>query len=305
MLNKIFLIQAHQYPNQLLRLINKLNDKDAYFYIHIDLKSDISLFQKIINGGNIVFIENRVDCIWGDFSQIQATINMIEAVFEKGYPTNSRVTLLSGQDYVIKSFNHINQFLNQNVETCFINIETLSQSGSHHVKNLKAYKINHSNKRYDFTMVSLYHIKSVIKGILNRKVSFKDLLLLFKTKKTPTNLTFFRGSNWFSFNYEILQKIVDFYKINKLDLDVFFKQTLCPDEIFFHTILMHLKKSDNSIKIMTSLTYDNWTRKGVVLPVTFTNEDLDELLSQPECKLFARKFDANQDTKILEELDKL
>ncbi|UHO39172.1 glycosyl transferase family 14 [Chryseobacterium capnotolerans] len=269
MINKIYLIQAHQYPEQLFRMINRLNEEGTLFYIHIDFKSDLNEFQKIIKGENIFFIENRVDCIWGDFSQVQATLNMIQEVLKIDYNPNTRVVLLSGQDYPIKSLDFINDFFEKHEGFSFINIENITQSGSHHLKNLKAFKLNHSSQRYDFTMISKYHYKSIIKGIINRKIQFKDLVLIFKTKKLPFHITFYRGSNWFSFNYLTLQKIIDFYNDHKNDLEFFFKQTLCPDEIFFHSILIHLKKDDNTINIMPSLTYDNWIREGVELPVTF------------------------------------
>jgi hypothetical protein len=305
MVEKIYLIQAHQYPKQLLRLINKLNEVNVFFYIHIDLKSNISLFQDIIKGSNIFFIENRVDCIWGDFSQVRATLNMIEQLLSKGHPTNSRIIFLSGQDYPIKPLSYINKFISNNNDNCYINIESMTQSGSHHLKNLKAFKINHSSKRYDFSMVSKYHLKSIIKGLFQGKIRNGNLLLLFKEKKLPLDLLFFRGSNWFSFNYVVLDKVMNFYKVNSEFLDIFFKQTLCPDEIFFQSILMQLKKYDDSINILPSLTYDNWKREGVELPVTFKIDDLQELLVQPEHKLFARKFDENIDSAILQELDKI
>lgn len=64
---------------------------------------------------------------------------------------------------------------------------------------------------------------------------------------------------------------------------------------------MYLIDNDKDIKILPSLTYVNWHRKGCTLPVTFQKDDLEELTRQ--CNLFARKFDTEFDTEILDLLD--
>lgn len=305
MINKIYLIQAHQYPDQLLRMINRLEDTDVVFYIHIDLKSDINLFTSVIKSDNIFFIEKRVDCIWGDFSQVQATLNLCEAAISRGCNIETRITLLSGQDYPIKSKNHHSSFLEHNKDISFINVEKIDKKRIQHLRNFKAFKINHSSKRLDFTLISKYHFKNIFKSLLNNKISLYDLKLLFQKKNMPLNMIPYRGSSWWSFNYSTLHKILVFYQKNKDILNNFYVNTFCPDENFFQTILMHLKEKDNTIKILPSLTYDNWVRQGVELPVTFRKEDLEELLSQPENKLFARKFDTSIDFEILNELDNI
>lgn len=303
-MQKIYLIQAHQYPEQLSRLINKLDDSNTFFYIHIDLKTNIKEFE-FIKKENIYFLEDRFDCIWGDFSQVLVTISMFKLVVDHNYDDNARIILLSGQDYVIKSKDYINNFLEENVDVNFINVVSLSQFSKYQLRSLKAIKVNLSSKRADFVMISIYHYKNIIKNILQRKLGFQELKLLFKSKKMPLEMTPFRGSNWVSFNNKTMQKILSFYAKNKYEMDLFFKNTLSADEIFFQTIIMHLKKDDSSIKILPSLTYDNWIRVGVDLPVTFKEEDLNELKQQSYNKLFARKFDEKMDKNILDELDKL
>ncbi|MDM1547823.1 glycosyl transferase family 14 [Empedobacter falsenii] len=303
-MTNIYLIQAHQYPGQLKRLIKRINSENVLFYIHIDLKTDIEPFKDVISGKNIVFIKDRVDCIWGDFSQVQATLNLCEEVLNQGFDLDTRITLLSGQDYPIKSKDYIREFFNNNKGIDFINIEKIDKSRIHHLRNLKAFKINHSSKRSDFTLISKYHYKNILKSLFYKKISFKDLKLLFKNKCVPLGMKPYRGSSWWSFNYTTLEAVLNFYQKNKDVLNVFYSQTFCPDENFFQTILMHLKNEDNSIEINASITYDNWIRKGVDLPVTFQLSDFDELDNQPNNKLFARKFDSNFDSLIMNELDK-
>lgn len=69
---------------------------------------------------------------------------------------------------------------------------------------------------------------------------------------------------------------------------------------------MHLKEKNSSVIIKPSITYVNWTRKNTSLPVTFTADDIDELKEQgAKNKLFARKFNIEEDREILNLIDEL
>ncbi|MCB4234526.1 hypothetical protein LDL59_03785 [Kaistella anthropi] len=106
-----YLIQAHKNPVQLRRLIDTINTSDSQFVIHIDLKSKLEDFTSLIKSDNIYFIKNRLDCIWGDYSQVLATINLIEELKNFGAKEEDRIVFLSGQDYPIKSSEYIKDFL--------------------------------------------------------------------------------------------------------------------------------------------------------------------------------------------------
>ena len=305
MIKHAYIIQAHKNPDQLFRMINALRDDNVKFFIHIDLKSNIAAFSSRIKGEDIVFIRERIDCIWGDFSQVQATLHLISAVLASNCDDRTRVTFLSGQDYPIKSKGYIAQFLEDNALKDFITIENLEDSGAHHLKRISAFKINHSNERSDYTLVSLRYIKGVIKSLFMRKLRLKDLTHLFKAKKYPLMHKQYRGSNWWSLNVITLNKIVDYYQQHKNVLNDYYEKTICSDETFFHTIIMHLQRDDKGITIDSSLTYDNWTRKQAELPVTFEKDDISELLHQPSNKLFARKFDTEKCSEILNKLDQI
>lgn len=76
-----YIILTHKNPIQLERLISKLEDKDVTFFVHIDAKANIESF-KYLEKDNVIFLENRVDVIWGDFSIVQATLNAMKSVIE-------------------------------------------------------------------------------------------------------------------------------------------------------------------------------------------------------------------------------
>lgn len=82
----------------------------------------------------------------------------------------------------------------------------------------------------------------------------------------------------------------------------FHTYTLIPDEIFFHTLIVEVNK--NSLgNLHQTLTYVNWEKPGVPLPVTFSKNDYHELINLPHSVLFARKFDTKKDADILNMLD--
>lgn len=106
-------------------------------------------------------------------------------------------------------------------------------------------------------------------------------------------------------NVENIRKIFDFIESNKEELYPYFLDSYVADEFFFHSIIKYLMKQDKKIEIEDTITYVNWHRENSVLPVTFTSDDFQELINQPENKLFARKFNVNFDDTILDNLDEV
>ncbi|MCB4234527.1 beta-1,6-N-acetylglucosaminyltransferase [Kaistella anthropi] len=105
------------------------------------------------------------------------------------------------------------------------------------------------------------------------KLSYLKFLLKNKDEEFSLALKPFRGSNWWSMNYDTVEKIITFYKDKKDKFDKFYSYTLCADEYFFQTMITHLAHQDKKIKILPSQTYANWSRKQKILPVTFNKDD--------------------------------
>jgi hypothetical protein len=301
-MKKIYLILAHKSPEQLERQIRALTDEQAYFYIHVDLKSDINLFRKQVKMDRVIFIEKRVDCIWGDFSIIIATLNLIEAVIKNH--SDGFCILMSGNDYPIKSKCFINSFIAQNADKVFIDIIEAENLWLNFDERTEKYKINLSSKRDDFLLLKGLN-KQLLKCLIKKNINFKEFIrIIVKKPKLNLKIKFYGGSQWWAMNILNLHYIYNFINSNKNELYDFFIYTLCPDEFFFHSILMYLVEIGNSFKIESSITYVNWNRKGVSLPVTFNINDFCELIEQPANKLFARKFDIEFDKSIIDKIDK-
>ena len=105
-----YIIQAHKGFKQLNILIDILS-KNSDVYLHIDLKNDY-LYNRLkdhyLSQKNIFILSDRISVNWSGFSQIEATLNLLEAARGKNY---DYITLLSGQDLPIKSHSEIIKFL--------------------------------------------------------------------------------------------------------------------------------------------------------------------------------------------------
>lgn len=302
-MKKIYLILAHKNPQQLERQINSLSDGQSFFYVHIDLKTDISGFLAMNFGGNVCLIKERVDCIWGDFSTIIATLNLIENATKNH--KDGVCILMSGSDYPIKSNSNINSYLIKNSDKVFMEIYEAEDAWPTFNERIDYYKVNFSSQRNDFILLKGIN-QQTLDCFTMGKISFSRFMRIsFKKREINLKIKFYGGSQWWAMSTQILIKMNDYIKSNKFTLFRFFNDSLLPDEFFFHSIIMHMKKTDDSITIEPPLTYVNWVRKNCQLPVTFSIGDLGELIEQPEQKLFARKFDIDYDKNILDQIDNL
>jgi hypothetical protein len=99
-----FLILAHDQPKHLARLLRALEHDRHVFFIHIDAKSDLGMFERSVSRSatNVVFLKgnDRFRIHWGGFSIVKATLRLVEVArtYRKGF---DRFVLLSGAYYPI------------------------------------------------------------------------------------------------------------------------------------------------------------------------------------------------------------
>lgn len=302
-MQKNYLILAHKNPLQLGRMIERLDDGASKFFIHLDAKTPIEPFAACLEGGYIRFIEPRERCVWGDFSIVRATIHLMEAASkEQGF-----FILMSGQDYPIQSQGYINAFLESNKEFDFIEIEPLEEKWKpkmvkdklEHYHILHSEERGHSNCYAPFAHCSVFQklrtLTHLLKGRLSRK-SFR--LLCSLPKRIAPFERQYAGSQFWAFSERTFYAVLNYIREHKAALEGYYKYTSSPDEIYFHSVLMHLVAKDSTIKLKEQITYVNYFRKNNV----FVSEDFDKLTSE-KGKLFARKFDTDIDIEILNKLD--
>lgn len=306
---KYYCILAHTNPKQVYRLINTLNDEFSKFYIHIDKKSDIKLFTDVIQGKNIFFINKRYESAWGSLNIVIATLEIFKTVISKE-SDDGYLILLSGSDYPLKSNKFINDFLIENLEYNFINIDPVNKCWPTKEVNrrLKTYNFFSFNKKNEIHSIlpinSKLFYKDFYKNLkkLYRLVRSKESIFFLQLLKKRRNIIMpFGGDQWFALKRSTVCFVLDWITENPKFLKSH-EFTFIPDEIFFHSIIEHIKVKKH-IKVKNNLTYVNWSRKNVKLPVVFSSQDIMELKMLDDTFLFARKFDTLKDKGILTKID--
>jgi hypothetical protein len=306
-MTKNYIILAHFNPKQLVRLIGSLNDSDTFFYIHIDKRSEIEVFKTVINLPNVFFLENRIKCKWGDISLVQATMLCMQAVLNdsrEGY-----CILISGQDYPIKTNEQLNVFLKKNREYDFVELLPVAKlwSNKRWRVRIEQYKFDFSDKRADFVVLPylfswrIFHPFNVW-GLLKALVkSTPSLNLILKKRKFPNYLTPYAGSQWWALRVETVKKIFAFLEEHP-DFLSYNQRSFCADEFFFQSILYYLDET-NQIQVKPNLTFVNWKVDKAPSPEDLGIDDFKKLTQLPEPYFFARKFNTEKDSDILDQLD--
>jgi len=301
-----YIILAHNNPLQLSRLIQRLSTDHVQFYIHIDLKTDIRTFTSIISQSQqVIFVENRVNCIWGDLSVVYATLNCLNQIVADR--RNGYVLLMSGQDYPLKRNEYIQDFFIRHYGVNFINLFSLPSKNWLYegMNRVEYYKLNISDCRADIRIIPPLTDSRILKHYANAQservltVFDENLETLMKLRPTLSYIQkFYGGSQWWALPIETIRFILSFLDTHP-DYIKFYKYTFVPDELFFHTII-----GNNPIlfeKARESVTYVDWESNGNFRPAIFDISFYYKLIIRNE--LFARKFDSNLDSEILDRID--
>lgn len=276
-----YLIATHDAPNQTQRLIESLSSRTARFFIHVDAKASLGAFSAI-QGSAVRFIEKRERVYWGDFSQVQASLNLIEAALA-AQPQCERLVLLSGSDFPLRSAGYIEEFFAANADKEFISCVALPcASAGKPLSRITAYRVRRSAPA-PVRLLQKYLLKF---GLMP---TTRDHRACFG------NLAPFGGSSWWALSRAACEHILAFVAGNPVIVR-FFHNTFCPDESFFQTILSN---SQLRSRIVKNLTYADWSAGGAN-PAFLSEKHLelfgagpfvtsDALYGSGEV-LFARKF---------------
>jgi hypothetical protein len=288
-----YLVLAHSDPQHLKRLIARLLDGDSSVFVHVDKKSDLSKFSHLQND-KVSLIQKRVPVYWGDFSQVEAILNLLDAALSSKFAIN-RLVLLSGADYPIKPLQEISSFFSSHGSLEFLNaVQMPAPAAGKPIDRLNNVVVRPAHPK------ALQFLKRAGRkiGLLPRKRDHKEYL---------KGLIPFGGSTWWAITREAGEYILSFVKAQP-DIVKFFEEVEYPDESFFQTILMNSKFKKN---VARNLTYTDW-RAGGSSPSTINESHLPMFLSGISFPkddtygdgpaLFARKFKDGQD-ELLDYID--
>lgn len=276
-----YIILAHKYPEQLIRLILRLNTESTHFFLHIDKKTSHEIYSQILNSlshlPNIFFLD-RHNIYWGEFSIVKAIIEGIKTLFNLKISVDY-VILLTGQDYPLKSNIQIKTFLKEHEGKSFISYFPLPHTSGYQGW---MYRIERWNFR-----------------LFNKRIRLPNKYTGFIPKrKFPKNFKPFAGYAYWCLSQECIEYIHNFINQNSEFVN-YYKFVEIPDEGFFQTILLNSPLKDKIIN--DDLRYIKWVPEAAH-PLILGQQDFEEMMSSS--KLFARKFALSQDAKVLDLIDK-
>lgn len=276
----VHLIIAHNYPSpkNLVRFIDLLKYEDDLVYIHVDLKFDITEFKIYFsNHSNVRFIKNRVKVYWASYSMVQATVNSFNEILDEVTEFNY-LNLLSGQDYLLKPIKLFHNFLHSQPGKAFMHCLDVNTEWTEAKCRVAQYHLT------NFKFPGKYQLQNLINFI-------------FSVRRIPENMTIVGRSQWFTISKKHIEYIVSSFKEN-IKLVRFFKLTWAPDEFIFQTILFNSAYKEDIVN--DNLRFIDWS-EGEKNPKTFTTKDFNLIIESNQ--FFARKFDINIDSKILDLID--
>lgn len=275
------IIMVHKNPTQLQRLINRLKHPGFDIYIHIDEKVDASEFNFLKDLPQIFFIKKRINCTWAGWSFTRAIIQSLKEVIASEIPYNF-INLISGQDYPIYSANETYNFFTGKVGQNFIHVE--KKESVWYKEALGRFEKFHFT---DSGFKGKYLLQKIINSIVQKR-------------KLPDDMQFYGGSksSWWTITYDAAA-----YVVSKLDMNYkmhnFFKYTWGSDEFVIATVIMNSEHSKHTN--LDNLRYIDWS-EGKANPKYLGLPDLSKIVNSN--MIFARKFDIDFDSAVLDELDK-
>ncbi len=239
--------------------------------IHVDGRAKASVFAAIQNGladnANVV-MATRVNCGWGEWSLVQATLNAVRAAVE-AFPFTTHFYLVSGDCMPVRSAENIHDYLD---ESDADQIESKDFYESSWIKTgLKEERLTYRhwfNERKN-------------KWLFYKSLDVQKRLGLFR--QPPVGMEMRIGSQWWCLRRGTIERILEFV-VKRKDVVRFFRTTWIPDETFFQSLVYHLVPETEIIsRPPTFLMFSDYG-----MPVTFYADHFEYLTGQNA--LFARKI---------------
>ena len=268
-----YIVSAYKLPNQLRRLLHRLDSDRTTIVVHVDRKTDDGIYKQMLEGagglGSVHFLE-RHTCHWGGFGHVRATLKAIRhlMLYE---PDFDYAVLLTGQDYPLHSRTHTERVLRDAAGRSFMRFDPLPFA--------------EWDPGGGLDRVEQWHLA------WRRRLHLRLPL----RRRIPGGLAAYGGSGYWCLARDAVEFVDRFVQHNEA-YTRFFKHVYVPDELFFQTILMNSPLREAVVN--DDLRYVDWSQPR---PAILRLGDFEAMVASG--KLFARKFDETIDDTVLDALD--
>ena len=270
-----YLILAHNEPELLSLLVERLDDVRNDIYIHFDRKLSILPDIKTQHAG-LYILKDRVDVRWADVSMLEAEYKLFHAVVDSG-SQYSHHHLISGVDLPLKNQDYIHSFFAQHQGKEFVGLHQRPMN-SHADRALHYW---HPFTRSFRGSGCVFAIKRILRYLV---IQTQVLLGI----RRNTTIPFHKGGQWVSITHELID-----YLLEQEDRAfTIFSRTFGADEYFVPTLIWDTpfmeRLFDATDESRGAMRYIGWRADGQL--IDFTSQDLPAL--QQTEYLFARKFNS-------------
>nr|AIF26868.1 hypothetical protein [uncultured bacterium fosmid pJB135F11] len=292
-MNIAYLISAHIDAPQLKRLIDALHT-DAEFFVHIDLKSDLSQFTRIITNPHVHFISQRVDVVWGTMVEVEYQMNLLSEAVR--FPIHfDRIFFLSGMDYPLWTPGQITEWLETQPEKEFLQgfcMDTPLLSAAQRTQYETARPFSR-HRRW---------------AILRRKMGRAfGIRKPFRFMVEGKQWRLFKGSAWWCISQELAAFLCESYHTQR-EVIAYFRDSFCPAE----TLIQSIAFNDPYWAPRCILTEGAYPGLAALTPLHFI--DYDPVIQVMEIddynrlrasgKMFCRKVVSGKSDTLVDRLQK-
>ena len=305
---KHYLLLAHDQPQHVGRLVERLDDGESSFWLHLDPRVDDEAWRSVLAHPCVVSVEPRVACLWGTWSMVEATLAMVRTCLDSGTP--GHLVMLSGQSYPVKSNQHIDAYLAAHADVVHMDLWALEERWPDNYRDrLDYFCLPRSEAKGDLRLLRRRQEMNLreLAGWTRRLVRESgprealDVLRTIGQQRPDVAHLVVGGSQWWAMPFDVAEQMLEFHG-RYPDYADFLRWSQFPDESFFQTLLVNMDPSIRD-RVAPSLTFVDWTEGDWDLPRAFGVGDLPSLLALPDHALFARKFLHPAATEVLDALD--
>lgn len=297
---------------QVIRLVRALRHPQVSVLLHFDSKMQEAIDEDGLTKANpnVRVFPTRQSSFLDTWSLTQITLDMMQyAINSNMVSDNGHIMLASGQDYPIKPISAYLEWLHANNRPYM-------DCNSHREGRWLSYKTCFSAANYRIFEHMVMHGYNLAERIICKVWRLCELHFMPKSHTIISRLRAlgvepYGGSTWWTMPTQMAKEILNETSTNRELTDVM-KHIVTPDEMFFPTMAMHSSFADK-MQVDAPKDGEVWQNCQTFAnfrsplgeytghPYPLTMSDLPRLKAVKQ--FFARKFDQNYDSEILDYID--
>lgn len=267
-----YLIGVHRHLELFKRVFRAVYDPADYFLVHVDRKTSVGYHAAVadfLRAYANASVLPSMKVTWGGWNMVELQLAGMRRLLELGDDW-SFFTNLSGQCFPLKTPARIRAALATKAGRNFVDVYDLE-------------------KHWPYGMIRVRYPWIKIPGLPIRRPVRIPIRRRYLEGVRP-----YHGSSWFTVSRAFCEYVVGHPDVKRFE--DYYKWTVCADEGFFQTVLMHSPFRDTVEPYRRAIV---WT--GGSSPKTWTLADRDALLASEDW--YARKFDPDVDARIVDVLE--